>query len=151
MPVSAGDIIRAADMNKATDQRIATTSATSDGSASSGTTEALVDTVTFTAVSGYTYKLEAYFPGAGSVALDRFLIRIREGNGTSGTQVTYWTLYASGTNAADVARPATDWVSGTSGSQTFSVTMQRTSGTGTLTPKGSTTQPRTLTVSYVEG
>jgi hypothetical protein len=44
----------------------------------------------------------------------------------------------------------TDWTASSTGSQSFCICARRTVGTGTLTPVGAATQPRSLIVELAE-
>jgi hypothetical protein len=142
--VFAGDVIAAVDINR----RVGYTSATSDGSATSGTTEQVVDTVTCTVISGRSYLVEAFFPYTGTVVADGFFVLLREGITTAGTQLTYQTATISQTVRVEAFRPAVLWTASSTGSQSFCVCVRRNSGTGTLTPRGSGGQVRWLRVTY---
>jgi hypothetical protein len=144
--VAAGGRIYATDVNR----RVGTTTATSNGTATSGTTELVVDTVTASVVSGRRYRIKATFPHQHSVANDRFFLLIREGTTTGGTQLTYNTTFGHTTGQADVLIIETDWTASSTGSQSFCVCARRTVGTGTLTPVGAATQPRSLIVELAE-
>jgi hypothetical protein len=144
--VAAGGRIYASDINR----RIGTTTATTNGSATSSTTESVVDTITVSVVAGRRYRIKSVFPHNHSVANDRFFVLIREGTTTAGTQLTYDTTYGHTTGQTDTVRPEVDWTASSTGSQSFCVTARRTVGTGTLTPVGSATQPRSLTVELAE-
>ncbi len=144
--VSAGGRIYASDINR----RVGTTTATSNASATSSTTESVVDTVTVSVVSGRRYRIRSVFPHQHSVASDRFFILLREGTTTAGAQLAYATTFGHTTGQVDVVTPEVDWVASSTGSQSFCVCARRTVGTGTLTPIGGATQPRSLTVELAE-
>ncbi|GIE46211.1 hypothetical protein [Actinoplanes lobatus] len=145
MTVFGGDIIYASDINR----RAGTTTATSDASATSGTTELAIDQVTINAVSGHTYRIVWWCPWLGSVAADRFFLILRTGSGIAGTQLTFSTIVVASTSATEGETVITEWTAGSTASQTFTGTFRRSSGTGTLTAKGSGTQARLLTVDDV--
>lgn len=158
MTVFAGDVTYAADVNtdvaKASLGRITQTDATSNASPTSGTTELAVDQVTISAVNGYRYKITWNMSFTGSVVSDTFLIRIRLGSGTGGSQL----VYACPTIAVNSGNPATvrlilqtEWTASSTASQTFTGTVVRNSGTGTLTVTAATSALRTLSVDYVSG
>lgn len=149
--MAAGDIIMAGDIAKAVSRRIGTIPSTTDAAATSGTTESVVDTLTVSVVAGRRYRLQSYFPFTGTVAADRFLLRLREGTTNSGVQITYATGVVAAVGAVLIETPEADWTAAATGTQSFSVTAARTTGTGTLTPKGSPGQPRILSLDYVDG
>lgn len=130
--------------------RLNQTEGQSDLTATSGTTESAYDTVTVDVIEGARYHVKCYFPYFCSVAGDRFLVRLREGSGITGSQITYASAYASDNTGVFVVTPESDWVADFTGQQTFVVTAQRGAGTGTLTPKGATSQIRLLTVDFVD-
>jgi hypothetical protein len=142
MTVYAGDEIYAADINR----RVGTTTATTDSSATSVTTELAIDQVTIAAVAGQVYRLAWWVPWLGSAAADRFFLLLRTGSGIAGTQLTFSTIVVASTSATEAEMVVAEWTAGSTGSQTFTGTFRRSSGTGTLTAKGSGTQPRLLTV-----
>jgi hypothetical protein len=145
MTVYGGDVIYAADINR----RVGINTATSDSSATSGTTELSIDQVTINAVSGHTYRLVWWCPWLGSVAADRFFLLLRLGSGIAGTQLTFSTVVVASTSATETKTVIAEWTASSTASQTFTGTFRRNSGTGTLTAKGASTQPRLLTVDDV--
>jgi hypothetical protein len=144
--VAAGGRIFASDVNR----RIGTTTATSNFTATSGTTELVVDTITVTVVAGRRYHVKSVFPHQHSQAADRFFVLLREGLTAAGAQLTYETSYGHTTGQVDTVKPEVDWVAPSSGSVSFCVCARRTVGGGTLTPIGGAAQPRTLTVESAE-
>jgi hypothetical protein len=144
--VAAGGRIYATDINR----RVGTTTATTNGTATSSTTELVVDTVTASVVSGRRYRIKSTFPHQHSVANDRFFLLLREGTTTAGTQLTYNTTFGHTTAQVDVLTVETDWTASSTGSQSFCICARRTVGTGTLTPVGAATQPRSLIVELAE-
>lgn len=149
--MASGDNLSGAALALAITPRMATEVGDSDGSAVS-TTETVVDQVTFNGVSGYTYRLRYVFHYQGSVANDRFLVRIRFGSTTAGGQISYGTaiIFAAATVLSPVIVEA-EYTAPSTGSLTFSTTVQRSSGTGTITPRGAGTQPRLFSADYVSG
>lgn len=147
--VAGGDTILAADNNDlenriaAIEGRLTTTSATSNLSATSGTTELSGDQVTTTLVNGKVYRATWNLNWTGTVAADQFAVRLRFGSGTGGTQITSRTVAINSTFGMELTAYFT---AGSSGSLTITGTVQRTSGTGTMTVAGSATQPRYLTI-----
>lgn len=142
--VAGGDIIYAADINLAQLKRVGTTLGTSDGTATSGTTELAIDQVTATLVAGYRYNLRWFARWAFTVATDDFFLLLREDSGISGTQIAFMTVEADEKHAIITA----DFVAASSGSKTFTGTFRRSAGTGTLTANGSATGPRLFTVDF---
>lgn len=135
-----------------TTRRVGTTNAVSDGTATSGTTELVVNTVTVNVVEGQTYHVKCYFPFVCSASPARYLIRLREGVSAAGAQITYATAIPDVTTPASavlVVTPESDWMASSTGQQQFCVTAQQASGTGTLTPKGASSQTRSITVDLI--
>jgi hypothetical protein len=147
--VAGGDVILAADNNNlenrlaAVEGRLTVTTATSAASATSSTTELAVDQVTKTLVSGKVYRVRWVLAWSGTVGTDVFFVLLRSGSGTGGTQLTFRSVLISSLFGATLE---TFFTAGSSGSQTFTGTVRRSSGTGTMTCSGSATQPRHLTV-----
>jgi len=142
----AGEIYSPSDIPR----RVGVTLGTADLSATSGTTEKTVDATTVSVVSGKTYSVRYLFHYTGTVSADAFLMRIRQG-GLAGVQLSYAmadvTITAGGALTGYVE---VDWVASTTGSQTFTTTVQRAAGSGTLTVKGAVSQPRKLEVRFEE-
>lgn len=146
MTVFAGDPILAADMNRALTRVIGTpTEATSDLAAINSATNVLIDSLTVTVVAGRRYKLSAYIPVILSDTASNHYILLCE-DSVSGAQLTYDTA-----RHAQTARPQAYviwvyWTAAASGSKTFVSCTRRADGSGTITPKGATSQKRTLTL-----
>ena len=121
--------------------------ATSNASATSGTTELIVDQVTFDAVSGRRYRIKWVVPFSGTVTDDRFFLLLRAGATVLDTQLKFTTVEINNQFDSIVE---TIWTAGSSGSQTISATARRSSGTGTLTAAGSATNPRQLSVERMD-
>ncbi len=145
MTVYAGDPIYASDINT----RVGTTTATTDSSATSGTTELSIDEVTIDATAGQKYKITWVCHWLGSVAADRFFLILRLNSGIAGTQLQFTTVVIASTSATESRVVTAEWTASSTGSQTFAATFRRSSGTGTLTGKGTATGPRLLTVDLV--
>jgi hypothetical protein len=147
MTVNGGDIIVTADVNR----RVGTTTATSDSSATSSTTELSIDQVTASLISGRRYTITWDAPWLGTIANDNFFLILREGSGTGGTQLDFQTVKVqAATIPTETAFVQTDYTAAATGSQVFTGTARRSTGTGTLTAKGSSTQPRILRVDLAD-
>jgi hypothetical protein len=151
----AGDIYAPSDIPR----RVGVTLGTADVSATSGTTEKTLDAVTISAVAGKTYSVRYTFHytaatvtsgGTTNMTNDGYLVRIRQG-GLAGVQLTY--------AAADIVMAAgnvhtryveVDWVASVTGTQTFTTTIQRSTGSGTCIVKGAVSQPRKLEARFEE-
>lgn len=112
------------------------------------TTETIVDQVAVTAVVGQLYRVRYFFPWQATVAADRFIVRLRVGTATAtlgDPQLTYAKAYA--VVAADVLTEIVeaDWVA-TVTNPVFHATYIRSSGTGSILPRGASTQARSLTI-----
>ncbi len=142
---AAGDPIYASDVNT----RVGTTEGTSDIAATSYSTEGVLDTVTISAVSGKRYKIQYFTPYQGSVAADRFLVRIRTGTTIAGVQLTYDTAEIHATGGVYDLIIIAEWTASATASQSFCATANRTAGSGNLTVKGASSQTRLLTVDVV--
>ena len=145
MTVFGGDPILAADMNRALTRVIAATEATSDLSAINSATNTLIDSVTAAVEAGRRYKISAYIPVILSDTASNHYILICE-DSVSGAQLTYDTA-----RHAQTARPQAYvlwvyWTATTTGNKTFVSCTRRADGTGTITPKGATSQKRNLAV-----
>lgn len=146
MTVFAGDPVLAADVNEALNRRVGNFEGTSDLTATSGTTEKVLDTLTVTLKGSRRYLISGYMPAVGSVTSDRFLIRIRAGTTIAGSQLTYARHNVPLLNSVDTSSPQCDFVPPSDGSYSFCTTAQRDNGTGTYTAKGAASQPRYLRV-----
>ena len=143
----AGDELDAADLNLRTTTRVGTTNAQSPGSTTSGTTELAVDTVTFTAVAGQRYEVKYWFKYTATVSADRFVVRVRQGSGTGGTELESRVFVTPASLLSTLTEPLElDYVPSSSGSTTLQATVARTGGTGALTVQGSATANRWLKV-----
>lgn len=146
MTVFAGDPILAADMNRALTRVIGTpTEGTSDLSAINSATNVLIDSLTVPVEAGRRYKLSAYIPVILSDTASNHYILLCE-DSVSGAQLTYDTA-----RHAQTARPQAYviwvyWTASTTGNKTFVSCTRRADGSGTITPKGATSQKRTLTL-----
>lgn len=143
----AGDIFAPS----AIPRRVGLTQGIADLTATSGTTEKSVDAVTVSVVAGNTYTIRYLFHYTGTVLNDTFLMRIRQG-GLAGVQLTYSMADVTATSGGALTRYAeVDWVAASTGSQTFTTTIQRAGlATGTATVKGAASQPRKLEVRFEE-
>jgi hypothetical protein len=138
-PVFSSELVR----------RVGTLNAVADYTATTiTTTETIVDQVPVTAVIGQLYRVRYFFPWQATVAADRFIVRIRVGTGAAALtdpQLTYAKAYAA--VASDVLTEIceVDWVA-TITNPVFHATYVRSSGTGSILPRGAATQARSLTV-----
>lgn len=132
-------------------ERIATTVRTSDGSATSSTTEQGTDSVTAALVSGRTYRITSVMHLTYTVAADRFLHRIRTDT-TSGTQLNYERdLVPSSVAGPWPSRVEAEFTASATGDQVFLGTLAREAGTGTAQARGASTNPGYLYVDYIRG
>lgn len=117
------------------------------------TTETVLDSVTFTAVTGQRYKVSTVFFYQSTVANDLAITRFRWQAG--GTLTTAGTEFHVGVMNCDIVNRGglcvmTRTLTGVSGQITVGTTMVRSSGTGTLQSSGSASQQNnTLLVEIV--
>jgi hypothetical protein len=142
--VFAGDVIAASDINR----RVGTAEAITDGSTTSATTELLnVDQVTCAVTAGRKYRVKWVFKYTGTVAADRFVIRVRI-TGAIEIESNVFLIPATGNTFTEILE--CDWTAVATGFMNFAGSIQRVSGTGTATPKGASTSHRTLTVDLAD-
>jgi hypothetical protein len=150
--VAGGDIVYAADNNDhetriaAIEGRRVTTIATSAATATSGTTESAIDQVTKTLVSGKRYEIKWVLQWSGTVTDDVFFVLIRSGSGTGGTQLAFRSCAIGRQFGMTLS---VEFTAGSSGSQTFTGCLRRSTGSGTMTAAGAATQPRSFSVELI--
>lgn len=148
--VFGGDPILAADMNRAINKNIAETQSLSDASATSGTTEASIDQVAGDLVAGRKYKIRwvLYYVAATSTGASSYLARIRSGAGTGGAQLGYTRLDTAASSNTRTSSTIVEvpFTASATGSQTFTGSIQRDSGSDNVIAKGATASPRMLTI-----
>lgn len=143
--MAAGDPVFASELVR----RVGTLTPVADYTATTITTvETIVDQVAVSAVIGKLYRVRYFYPWQATVAADRFIIRLRVGTGAAllaDPQLTYFKSVAS--VAADVLTDyiEVDWLA-TITNPVFHATYVRSSGTGSILPRGAATQARSLTV-----
>lgn len=140
--INGGDIIYAVDVTR----RLGTTTRIADASATSGTTELQIDTVAGSLISGRQYRIRWLCLFSATVAADKFFFILREGSGTSGTQLAFTTEYIDTTGTTESKVLEVDYTASATGSQTFTASLRRSSGTGTMTAKGAATGPSSLII-----
>jgi len=145
MTVFGGDPILASDMNRAQQRVVGATEGTSDQSAINSGTNVQIDSVTVTVEAGRRYKINAIIPYSVSDTSSNHYLLIYE-DSTSGAQLTYATVREAQTTRVAVQTLWVYWTAASSGSKTFVTASRRPDGTGTITPKGATSQKRTLSV-----
>jgi hypothetical protein len=131
-------------------ERIATTTETSNSSATSGTTELSVISVTAAVVIGRTYWVSTSFGLSASVAADDVQINIRE-DSVSGTIIQSDVIDAPIVNRIQRLVLEASYTADATENKTFVAALQRVAGTGTFTRLGSATRPAFLYVTYVSG
>src|SRR5262245_47835290 len=131
-------------------ERIATDIDTADSSTYT-TTETEVQSVTASLVSGRTYKVCAFTHCNSSVGTDEQNVRIREDNAT-GTELQSAKVLISGsiTLGMQVFLYA-EYTAVSTASKTFSLAMQRSTGTGNCFREAAATRPSYFWVDYVSG
>lgn len=152
MTVNGGDAIAAGDTNLAQTRYVGpATLGVADFTATSGTTEKLLDNITVSVVSGRKYKVRYTFHWQADTLNARYFVRLKEGLTTAGTQigvVNMILLTPINTLVPGIAVEA-DWTASSTGSQSFTATIQQNSGAGTATVRGASSQQRILSVDWL--
>lgn len=145
--VFGGDPILAADVNRAINKKQAENVAVTDTGAI-GASETAIDQVTADLVSGRSYKVRWFVPYSSTTATgaSSYLARIRQGSGTGGTQLSYTRLDTPAATRVLTKYVEANFTASSTGSQTFTGTVQRDTGADTVNLKGATSQPRLLGV-----
>jgi hypothetical protein len=153
MPVSPGTNLTAAQLSLALNPRIGTFTGDSDLAGAAYGTEANVDQVTVNVISGYTYRIKWVFQYAVQTSgTNALTIKLKAGTAASGNQLTYMTTGSfSNLTPSNPFTLEADWTASVTGSQTFSGTATRTTGSTNSQFKGATSMLRSLTVEYVAG
>lgn len=146
MTAFAGDIISASDVNR----RIATTTRTSDTAATSAAVELQVDTVTGLLVQGRRYRIRWFCVFSATTAADNFFFILREGSGTGGAQLAFTTEHIDASGITESKELEVDYTASATASQTFTATLRRSSGTGTITGKGASNGPSSLIIEVAD-
>lgn len=146
MTVFAGDPILAEDMNRALSRVIGTpTEGVADLSAINSGTNVIIDSLTVTVEAGRRYKLTTYIPYTVSDTTSNHYLLLLE-DSVSGTQLQYATVREAQTTRVAAKTVWVYWTAPSSGSKTFVSASRRADGSGTITPKGATSQKRTLSL-----
>lgn len=135
--------------NRVPGERIATAVRTSNSGAVT-TTETQVDSITAGLVSGRTYRVTWDVSYTVSVATDHHFARIREDT-SAGTQLQGCRLSAVTTAQSYRQRIEVEFTAGSTGNKTFSMTFQRTGGSGNITSHAASTNPTYAYVDYIRG
>lgn len=147
MTVFGGDPILAADMNRAQQRVVGTpTESTSDLSAINSTTNVQIDSWTGNLEQGRRYKVSAYIPYVVSTTTENWYLLLCE-DSASGAQMTYATVREAQTTRVAAKTVWAYYTATATGPKTFvSCTRRDAAGSGTISPKGATSQKRILTV-----
>lgn len=121
---------------------------TSDATATSGTTEKVIATVSATLVSGKQYCIEFDSTWDRTVLSDDFLVRIRE-DSLTGTIINGQRMPAAAALTGEGFGLRGFHTAAGDGAKTFVATVVRVGGTGTITRRGSATGPTQTTVTQV--
>lgn len=152
MTVIGGDDIAAGDVNLAQTRNVGpSTLGVADFTATSSTTEKLLDQITVPVVSGRKYLVRYVWAFQCDTLNDRYFVRLREGTTTAGTQigvVNQILLTPINTLVPGMSVEA-EWTASSTGNQSFTATIARNSGAGTATVRGSSSQQRILSVSWL--
>lgn len=150
--VSPATPVNAADVNLALMNNVGpSTLGTADFTATSGTTEKLLDTVTVNVVSGRKYRVGYVFAWQCDTLNDRYFVRIREGSVLGGSQLAVVNMILlTPINVLVPGIPTeAEWTASATGSQSFCATIQRGTGSGTATVRGASSQQRILSVKWL--
>ena len=146
MPAS-GDSAASSDVNLAQQRNAGpSTLGTTDLASNAYATETTVETITVPVVAGRKYRISYTIHMLASATGNLMYIRIKDNVG----QLTYvqHSPAAAGT-FIETRFLYTEWTAGTTGSQTFTATVTRQSGTATTILKGAASQPRILSVEWL--
>lgn len=149
---SPGSAVTAAEVNLALTNNVGpSTLGTSDFTATSGTTEKLLDTITVNVVSGRKYRVSYVFAWQADTLNGRYFVRIREGSALGGSQIAVVNMILL--TPVNVLVPGipleAEWTAGSTGSQSFCATIQQNNGSGTATIRGASSQQRILSVKWL--
>lgn len=149
MPAS-GDTVASSDVNLAQQRNAGpSTLGTADLAANAYATEITVETITVPVVAGRKYRIAytIHFLTAAIGPSNVMYVRIKDGGGGQLTYVQH--SWAAAPTFIDTRYLFTEWTAPSTGNQTFTATVQRLSGTQTVTLKGSAGQPRVLSVEWL--
>lgn len=121
----------------------------SSSSTASGSTELLVQSVTFPAVSGIRYKLTVTQHVESSVANDALAVKVRWTNGNSITTSGTFLNAVSTSGPANRGTPCTvttNFTANTTGNVTVGAFIRRTAGTGVALSAGGAEQVNTILI-----
>ena len=117
------------------------------------TTETVVQSLTFTAVSGVRYKVTAIQSAQSTVAGDNPQIRLRWASGasvtTAGTEIISVLPVCAVVNKGEMVTVVDTFVPNVNGQVTVGVTMVRAIGTGTISSNGAASHVDTILVEGV--
>lgn len=149
--MASGDVADYAEVAKALNRRIATLTGDTDITAASYASEAVVENVSASVVSGRTYRIRYITHAQAVTTTNTLLTRIRAGAsaGLSGVQITYRNLVLP--TGIDSSIIEADYTASVTGTIFFQVTAARTAGSTNSQFRGSAGQPRSLIVEYAYG
>ncbi len=152
MSVAPGDVILASDMNKAAiNRRVGEVNVVANSANITSATATTVMTLVVNLVVGQTYSLFWQGRVSSTVAGDMVLARIKPTN-SAGTDMNVTGLYIGTTSAAGFNLDLyAEFVAPSTGSFTFVVTLERSTGTGTVNLKASATGPAYFLCDYISG
>lgn len=149
---SPGSPVTASEVNLALQHNAGpSTLGTTDFTATSGTTEKTLDTITVPVVAGRKYRVRYVFAWQADTLNARYFVRIKEGTTTAGAQLAVVNMILlTPVNTLVPGIPVeAEWTAPTTGNQSFVATIQQNSGSGTATVRGASSQPRILSVSWL--
>jgi hypothetical protein len=150
--VASGENLTSYDVNLALQHNAGpSTLGTTDFTATSSTTEKVLDTITVTVSAGHKYQVRYVWAYQCDTLNDRYFVRIREGLTTAGTQIAVVNqVHLTPINTLVPGLPTeAEWTASVTGSQSFCATIARNSGAGTATVRGFTSQQRILSVKWL--
>ncbi len=110
-----------------------------------GSGELTGQTVDVAVIDGATYEIEWTGLVHSTVGGDIATLQIREGSGTGGTVLMSGQIYLDSTDVFLASIRAT-WTASATGDETFTLTHQRTSGSGNINRYANATAPSLFTV-----
>lgn len=142
MPFGAGQIVYEDDLNNLTPARIGHIALTSDGTALSGSTEAVQTTLTVDVVAGVEYEIRWFIHVSSATAADSYQVRVREGTTTAGNQFGMSQSYCPTTGTVGFENIGfAPWTAPTTGSQSFALCLARNGSAGTGQLRAASNRP----------
>jgi hypothetical protein len=136
-PFLAGQRLTAGQLNDATQKTLKSIEVSTAGiiNTTSGTTQLDIPKMALgpiPQVNGGLYQFNLHAIVQASVATDEFKMLVRRDTALTGTIIQEWTIFAAGITTARGVYPWDDFVASATEDVNYFVSLQRTSGTGTL-------------------